>query len=64
MSLEKWVEYGWLRPEPMSLDEVKSLLGIVDRGLDHFSSRTNAGYRVPWLRLSSRSEICWRRVAI
>lgn len=33
MSLEKWVEYGWLRPEPTSLDEVTSLLGIVDRGL-------------------------------
>lgn len=33
MSLEKWVEYGWLRREPTSPDEIKSLLGIVDRSL-------------------------------
>jgi hypothetical protein len=33
MSLQKWVEYGWLRPEPTSPDEIKSLLGIVDRSL-------------------------------
>lgn len=33
MSLEKWVEYGWLKPEPSSRDEIKSLLTIVDRDL-------------------------------
>ncbi len=33
MSLEKWVVYGWLRPEPTSPNEIKSLLGIVDRSL-------------------------------
>lgn len=33
MSLEKWVEYGWLRQEPTSPNEIKSLLGIVDRSL-------------------------------
>jgi hypothetical protein len=33
MSLEKWVEYGWLRSEPTSPNEIKSLLGIVDRSL-------------------------------
>jgi hypothetical protein len=33
MSLEKWVEYGWLRAEPASPGEIKNLLGIVDRGL-------------------------------
>ena len=33
MSLQKWVEYGWLRLEPTSPDEIKSLLGIVDRSL-------------------------------
>jgi len=27
------VEYGWLRLEPTSPDEIKSLLGIVDRSL-------------------------------
>ena len=33
MSLEKWVEYGWLRREPTSPDEIKGLLGIVERSL-------------------------------
>ena len=33
MSLEKWVEYGWLRREPTSAGEIKDLLGIVDRSL-------------------------------
>ena len=33
MSLEKWVEYGWLRREPTSPNEIRSLLGIVDRSL-------------------------------
>ena len=33
MSLEKWVEYGWLRREPTSPGEIKNLLGIVERSL-------------------------------
>ena len=33
MSLEKWVAYGWLRREPTSPDEIRSLLGIVERSL-------------------------------
>jgi hypothetical protein len=33
MSLEKWAEYGWLKAEPTSRDEIKSLLTIVDRDL-------------------------------
>ena len=33
MSLEKWVEYGWLRREPTSLGEIKDLLGIMNRSL-------------------------------
>src|SRR5258707_13093397 len=33
MSLEKWLEYGWLRREPTSPGEIKNLLGIVDRSL-------------------------------
>ena len=33
MSLEKWVEYGWLRREPTSPGEIKDLLGIVERTL-------------------------------
>ncbi len=34
MSLEKWVEYGWLKSEATSPDEIRGLLSIVDRGLD------------------------------
>jgi hypothetical protein len=33
MSLEKWVEYGWLKREPTSRGEIEGLLGIADRGL-------------------------------
>src|SRR5215469_18403538 len=33
MSLEKRVEYGWLKREPTSAAEIKDLLGIVDRSL-------------------------------
>jgi len=33
MSLEKWVEYGWLKREATSPDEIQGLLSIVDRGL-------------------------------
>jgi len=31
--LEKWVEYGWLRAEPTSLQEISDLLSIVSRDL-------------------------------
>src|SRR5579871_856823 len=34
MSLEKWLEYGWLRREPSSQDEIKALQGIVQRSLN------------------------------
>jgi hypothetical protein len=30
MSLEKWVEYGWLKREPTSRDEIEGLLSIAD----------------------------------
>jgi uncharacterized protein (UPF0332 family) len=33
MSLEKWREYGWLKAEPSSPEEIKDLLGIVTRAL-------------------------------
>lgn len=33
MSLEKWVEYGWLRKEPSSPDEIQGLVSIVKRSL-------------------------------
>jgi hypothetical protein len=34
MSLEKWAEYGWLKAEPTSREEIAALLGIVDRDLN------------------------------
>src|SRR5215831_21010221 len=40
MSLEKWLEYGWLRREPSSANEIKALQGIVRRSLD--DSKVNA----------------------
>src|SRR5512140_3683042 len=33
MSLEKWAEFGWLKAEPTSRDEIQSLFAIVDRDL-------------------------------
>jgi hypothetical protein len=33
VSLEKWAEYGWLRAEPSSRNEIVDLLGIVARAL-------------------------------
>lgn len=34
MSLEKWVEYGWLKAEPSSPEEIVALFGIVTRALN------------------------------
>ena len=33
MSLEKWAEYGWLKTEATSRDEIKNLFAIVERDL-------------------------------
>ncbi len=33
MSLGKWLEYGWLKKEPTSRDEIHGLLTIVDRDI-------------------------------
>jgi hypothetical protein len=33
MSLEKWVEYDWLRAEPSSPDEIRNLFSIVERSI-------------------------------
>lgn len=40
MSLGKWVEYGWLRPEEPSHSEIAGLLSIIERGLA--DSKVNA----------------------
>lgn len=34
MSLQKWLEYGWLKAEPSSPEEIKDLLGIVARAFN------------------------------
>ncbi|HWZ50250.1 MAG TPA: hypothetical protein VNW54_02185 [Granulicella sp.] len=34
MSLEKWAEYGWLKAEPSSPEEIRDLFGIVTRALN------------------------------
>jgi hypothetical protein len=34
MSLEKWAEYGWLKAEPSSPEEIADLFGIVTRALN------------------------------
>jgi hypothetical protein len=34
MSLEKWLDHGWVRREPSSANEIKALQGIVQRSLD------------------------------
>jgi hypothetical protein len=33
MSLQKWLEYGWLRPHQSSRKEISDLLRIIDRDL-------------------------------
>jgi hypothetical protein len=33
MTLEKWVEYGWLKAEPSSPEEIRDLFSIVTRAL-------------------------------
>jgi hypothetical protein len=33
MSLEKWVEYGWLKREPTSPSEIRDLLSVIERSL-------------------------------
>jgi uncharacterized protein (UPF0332 family) len=34
MTLETWVEYGWLKAEPSSPEEIRDLFGIVARALN------------------------------
>ena len=41
MSLEKWVEYGWLRREETSSKEIRDLLGIVERSLSDSNVTTD-----------------------
>lgn len=34
MSLESWVEYGWLRPHKTSANEIRNLFDIVNRDIE------------------------------
>src|ERR1700679_1874291 len=34
MSLEKWVEYGWLKAEPSSPEEIRDLFSIITRAVN------------------------------
>ena len=46
MSLESWVEYGWLKPHKTSAQEVRNLFDIVKRDLE------DAGKKRPFDRLA------------
>lgn len=45
MSLQKWVEYGWLRFHKSSKKEIADLLRIVDRDLQDASGDISADWR-------------------
>ena len=46
MSLQKWVEFGWLRPHQSSKKEIEGLLSIVGRDLaDARQERISADWR-------------------
>lgn len=46
MTLQKWVEFGWLRPHRSSRKEIEGLLSIVDRDLsDARERRISADWR-------------------
>ena len=45
MSLEKWVEYGWLRSHKSSKKEIADLLRIIDRDLQDAAGDISADWR-------------------
>ena len=46
MSLQKWLEYGWLRPHQSSRKEIAGLLRIIDRDLQDAVGDISADWRV------------------
>jgi hypothetical protein len=61
MSLEKWAKYGWLKAEPTSRDEIKSLLTIVERDLKDANvpgGLRGSAVRGGFQRRSHRGERC------
>jgi hypothetical protein len=64
MSLEKWVEYGWLKREPTSPGEIKDLLGIVERSLGGFVRTRLRPVTEPvpgWSAIGKLSHCCVRK---
>lgn len=45
MSLQKWLEYGWLRPHKSSKKEISDLLRIIDRDLQDAAANISADWR-------------------
>ena len=45
MSLQKWVEYGWLRSHASSKKEIADLLRIIDRDLQDAAGEISADWR-------------------
>src|SRR5271157_2443431 len=45
MSLQKWLEYGWLRPHQSSRKEIAGLLRIIDRDLQDAIGDISADWR-------------------
>ena len=45
MSLQKWLEYGWLRPHQSSRKEISDLLRIIDRDLQDTTGDISADWR-------------------
>ena len=45
MSLQKWLEYGWLRPHQSSRKEITDLLRIIDRDLQDAAGNISADWR-------------------
>ena len=45
MSLQKWLEYGWLRSHQSSRKEISDLLRIIDRDLQGAAGNISADWR-------------------
>ncbi len=45
MSLKQWADNGWLRPHTTSQEEIKNLLGMVDRNLRDASENISADWK-------------------
>lgn len=45
MTLKQWQEFGWLRAEPTSRDEIANLLAIVERDLGDAAATISADWR-------------------